>query len=185
MRNFLNKQDLQKFYNVYIKLKMQNGILVYGCTSKSELNVLKRLQNMFIRSICFLRKSDSVDHLFELHRILPIHKLYIYIYDLLKFASRSYNNLLDDEYINNLICHRQYSRNLRSSSVHIISTPKVKGQLSKLYISYRGAKFFNSIHQLGLYDLKFSCDNQIQNFVHYFRDNVLLYDNEIIDIVFA
>ena len=183
MRKFLNKQNLLKFYNVYIKPKMQYGILVYGCTSKSELNVLKRLQNKFLRSICFLRKFDRVDHLFELHRILPIHKLYIY--DLLKFALRSYNNLLDDEFLNNLICHRQYSRNLRSSSVHIISTPKVKGQLSKLSIAYRGAKLLNSIHQLGLYDLNFSCNNQIQHFVHYFRDNVLLYDNEIIDIVFA
>ena len=134
MRKFLNKQDLLKFYNVYIKPKMQYGILVYGCTLKSELNVLKRLQNKFIRSICFLRKSDSVDHLFELHRILPIHKLYIY--DLLKFALRSYNNLLDDEYINNLICHRQYLRNLRSSSVHIISTPKVKrAVIQAIYIS--------------------------------------------------
>ena len=162
---------------------MLYGILVYGCTSKSKLNVLKRLQNKFVRSICFLRKIDRVDNLFELHRILPIHKLYIY--DLLKFALRSYNNLLDNESLNNLICHRQNSRNLRSSSVHIISTPKVKGQLSKPSTAYRDAKFFNSIHQLGLYDLNFSCDNQIQHFVHYFRENVLLYDKEIVDIAFA
>ena len=108
----------------------------------------------------------------------------LYTYDLLKFALRSYNNLLDDEYLINLICHCKYSRNLRSSSVHI-STPKVKGQLSKLSIAYRGAKPLNLIDQMGLYDLTFSCDNQIQHFVHYFRDNVLLYDNEIIDIVFA
>ena len=77
MRKFLNKQDLLKFYNVYIKPKMQYEILVYGFTSKSELNVLKRLQNKFIRSICFLRKWDRVDHLFELHRILPIQTVYI------------------------------------------------------------------------------------------------------------
>ena len=183
MRKFLNKQDLLKFYNVYIKPKMQYGILVYGCTSKSELIVLKRLQNKFIRSICIQRKFGRVDHLFELHIILPIHKLHIY--DLLKFALRLYNNLLDDEYLNNLICHRQYSRNLRPSRVHKKSTPKVKGQLSKLSIAYRGAKLLNSIHQLGLYDLNFSCNNQIQHFVHYVGDNVLLYDNEIIDIVFA
>ena len=68
-----------------------------------------------------------------MHRILPIHKLYTY--DLLKFALRSYNNFVDNEYLN-LICHCQYSRNLRSSSVHIISTPNVKGQLSKLFIAY-------------------------------------------------
>ena len=117
-----------------------------------------------------------------MHRIVPIHKLYTY--DLLEFALRSYNNFVDNEYLN-LICHRQYSRNLRSSSVHITSTPKRKGQLSKLSIAYMRAKLLNSIHQLGLYDLNFSCDNQIQHFVHYFRDNVLLYDNEIIDIVVA
>ena len=154
---------------------MQYGILVYGCTSKSKLNVLKRLQSKFTRSICFLRKFERVDHLFELHRILPIHKLYIY--DWLKIALRSYSNLLNGEHLNNLIRHRQYSRNLCSSSVHIISTPKVKGQLSKLSIAYRGAKLLNSIHQFGLYDLNFSCDNQIKHFVLYFRDNVLLYDN--------
>ena len=104
---------------------MRHGILVYGSTSKSELNVLKRLQNKFKRSICFLHKFD---HLFELHRILTIHKLYTN--KLLKFALRSYNNLLDDNYFKNFFCHRQYSKNLRSSSVHILSTPKVKGQLS-------------------------------------------------------
>ena len=80
MRKFLNKQNLLKFYNVQIKTKMQNGILVRGCTSNSELNVLKRLQNRFIGSVCFLRKFNRVDHLFKLHRILPIHKLYIYVY---------------------------------------------------------------------------------------------------------
>ena len=77
MHNFLNIQDLLKFYNVYIKPKMQYGILVYSCTSKSKLNVLKRLQSKFIRSICFLRKFDRVDRLFKLDKILPIQKLYI------------------------------------------------------------------------------------------------------------
>ena len=61
----------------------------------------------------------------------------------------------------------------------------MKGQLSKLFIAYRGAKLLNSIYQLGLYDLNFSCDNQIQHFVHYLGDNVILYDKEIVDNVFA
>ena len=77
MRKFLNKQDVQKLYSVYIKTEMQYGIFVYGRTSKSELSVLKQLQNKFIRSICSLRKFVCVDHLFELQGILPIHKRYI------------------------------------------------------------------------------------------------------------
>ena len=151
---------------------MQYGMFVYGFTAKSELYVLKCLQNKFIRCIYFLRKFDRFDHLFKMHIILPIHNLYIY--DLFKFCLRWYNNLLDDENLNNL-----------HINVHIIPTLKVKGQLSKLSIAYRGAKYLNSIHQLSLCDLNFSCDNQIQHYVHYFRDNVLLYNNENFDIVFA
>ena len=104
---------------------------------------------------------------------------------MLKFALRSDKNLLGDEYLNNLICHPQYFRNKRPSSIHMISTPKVKGQLFKLSIAYKGAKRLSSIHQLGSYDLIFSCDNQVQHFVHFFKDNVLLYDNGFDDIVFA
>ena len=126
MRNFLKEQELLMFFNVYsTKPKLQYGVFMYGCFFKSELNLLKRLQNSFIRSNCLLRKIDRVDHLFEMYRILTFYKLSLY--DLLKFALRSYNHLLDEKNLNNLICHRQYPRNLSSSSVHIISTFKVKG----------------------------------------------------------
>ena len=49
-------------------------------------------------------------------------------------------------------------------------------------LKVRGTKLLNMIIGSELYDISFTSRLQVQNFVHKFKDSVLLFDEELVDL---
>ena len=122
MRKYLKTSVLLKFYDCYIKSVIQYGLLIYGSCSKSILMPLKRLQKKFLRCISYTPARESAEHLFEKYNILPVHKLYIY--DLIKFSLKSYNNLHSSEILNSFCVESRSNYNTRSTNIGLCKIPK-------------------------------------------------------------
>ena len=75
-RNVFSRAFLLKFYQVYAKLLISYGILVYGCAS-TNLNKILLMQKRILRSIYFRRKFDHITEKFSEYNIDTIYELFL------------------------------------------------------------------------------------------------------------
>ena len=181
LRHFLSTETLVRFYNVYIKPRIQYGILIYGCANKTDLNKIKILQNKFLRAISFKRSTESVDSLYIKYKILDIFNLHIY--DLLKFVLRSIN-CPNSPVFNDYFKIKQPTKNTRAATKVWLNTGAIKNKMDKKSLKYRGAKLFNALSNIKLLPSTTLDEKSIQKFVHEFKDSYLLFDNQLKHTVF-
>ena len=181
LRYFLPKHVLLKFYDYYIKPKIQYGCLVYGYSSKVKLNRIKFLRKKFLRLINFKRKFDSAEDLFCQEGVLDVVKLHIY--DLLKFVLRSKNGFCPYIFKDYFNCC-SISRNTRASAAGVLKSFRAKNSLQKNSLKCRGGKLYNVLLSFGLNVDKPMTTSQIDVFVHNFKDKILLFDTQLVDLVF-
>ena len=90
LRHNVPRSFLIRHYTANIKSIIQYGILVYGCTSFSNLSPIFSLQKKIFRLMFFRKNLDSIQDVFLEYKILTVHELHIY--ELLKFVLRSCSN---------------------------------------------------------------------------------------------
>ncbi len=91
LRHFAPRSKLLNYYKTNIQSILQYGILVYGCTSYSNLLPLFALQKKILKLFHFRKLSDSSSDIFLKHHILNVYQLHIY--ELVKFVLKSVNDL--------------------------------------------------------------------------------------------
>ena len=77
-RRLLTNDQLLIYYKLHVKPIIQYGVLLYGCTSFSALQLIMILQRRLIRSIFRLPMFASVKDLMIEYEISSIYELHIY-----------------------------------------------------------------------------------------------------------
>ena len=76
-RNFFKRSQLLYYYKTHVNPIVQYGVLIYGCTSYSNLDPNLKIQKQIVRSICCFPKYASV-HQFKVENELPtVYELHV------------------------------------------------------------------------------------------------------------
>ena len=74
-RYYFTKNQLLLFYESYAKSVITYGLIVYGCTTKTNLIEIFNLQKRIFRAIFFKRKFDSLQSIMSKFKLLNIFEL--------------------------------------------------------------------------------------------------------------
>ena len=186
-REILNQDNLLLFYKVYAKPVIQYGILVYGATSYRHLEPILILQKRIIRLIYFKKQRDGTATEFISNKILTVHELHIY--ELLKLLLKSIRNELSSSELNNLVdlnptpaYNTRRATSELSNSVACRTNFKIhsaKNRVNKLYNILRGNDIIPKTEII-----KNMTDMEISSLAHRIRDNYVLGNLDLIDVIF-
>ena len=180
LRSQLRIPHLLLFYAAYIQPIIQYGILVYGCTSKSSLDVIYRAQKRIIRVIFRLHRYNSVTGYFEKHKILTVFQLHSY--EIFKCLVKAKNGQHSVDLISNIFSRNSLSVSLRSSAAGFLRPVRYTSAYKKNSIERRLVSLNNFLTTNGL---AHTLDGTSFNgTVHSFRDNFILGSNEVVNSVF-
>ena len=87
LRHYVPRGTLLKYYQIYIKQIITNGLLVYGCTSGHQLNPIYIIQKKVLRIILFKPQFQASREMFFQNGFLKVFELYAM--ELLKFCPKS------------------------------------------------------------------------------------------------
>ena len=100
-RDYLTRSQMILFYKLQITPLVQYEVLVFGCTSYSQLSPILKIQKRIIRTMFFLPKYASVSEVMLRNELPTVYELHVH--ELLKFtliclrgehSHRSMNDLL-------------------------------------------------------------------------------------------
>lgn len=186
LRGILDIEACLLYYNCYIKPSVQYGILVYGCTSYAKLEPILLLQKRILRTIFKKKRMDSISFLFEEKRILTVHE--IYLYELFKFMCRCIRNEHSDSAQNRLLSlqvNQHYST--RSTTLPRAKVPSIKTSVKKFSLNFRVPTLYNTLLSRCLLpdNINAMSKNKFNNFLHSFRDSILVNNMELTKLVFG
>lgn len=133
LRSILSKKVLIITYKALVESVLQYGIIAWGGTYTTTLNILHIVQKHIIKVMLFKNKFYSTSLLFPEARLLDVGGLYIV--KVLKFYYL--NPKLQIK-----VTHTHDTRAQKSESLNI---PNTKNTLNQKSIKYIGPKLFNSI----------------------------------------
>ena len=146
-RHCLNKNALLTLYYSFIYPYLIYCNVVWGSNYASNLQKLDSLQKKVVRIITNTRRTDPVDHLFDDLKIIRFEN--INVLRISKFMYRVHNGqipeLFEGYFTRNCDVHDHYTR--QRFFLHV---PKVKTNLGKFGIRYRGVCIWNEILKLGI-----------------------------------
>ena len=144
-KHSLNKDALMTLYNSFIYPYLSYCNQVWGCTYSTTLKKLFTLQKLSLRIMFNMRKRESLEKVFHKENILKFTDINLYL--ICKFMFRYHNGKIPDIFQNifmmNSDIHDHYPRQSGSYDV-----PKVKNNLGKWSIHYRGVIVWNTILSL-------------------------------------
>ena len=77
VRHYFSRKQLIMLYHSFAVSVIQYGVLIYGCTYKSHLNEILKLQRRIIRAIFYLRKTDSLEHIIQVNKLFTVFELHV------------------------------------------------------------------------------------------------------------
>ncbi len=142
------------------------------------------MQKKILKFIHFRKRHEQYSDIFETNGILTVYELYIY--ELLKFVLRSINGLHGEKYSNSYFVFDQSGRCTRSSGLRLLKVPQCKKKIEKNSILYRSTILFNALERAKVLPLDVTniTPFQLSTFVHTFRNNLLIGNHELINLVF-
>ena len=146
-RHCLNKNALLTLYYSFIYPYLIYCNVVWGSNYASNLQKMDSLQKKVVRIITNTRRTDPVDHLFDDLKIIRLENINVLLIS--KFIYRVHNGqipeLFEGYFTRNFDVHDHYTR--QRFFLHV---PKVKRNLGKFGIRYRGVCIWNEILKLGI-----------------------------------
>ena len=181
-KNFLTSKQLLVFYNLYIKPKIQYGVLIYGCTTKTNLTKMYTLQKRIVRVIFNKRYHESTRCLFDEFNIMSVYELHAY--ELLKLGIKylceendAYENLLTT------ITHTYQTRRNRKG---MFTTPIIRGKSLQRSLRNRSTILMNFLKETDLFDNTWlKGDNkQLKDKLHKFADLFLVQNETLMKLLY-
>ena len=77
IRHYHSRNILLRFYFSFAQSVIQYGILVYGCTNKTNLHPTYQAQKRIVRAIFVMKNWDSVSGHFRKFNLLTVYELHI------------------------------------------------------------------------------------------------------------
>lgn len=132
IRQFIDYKDLLTLYHSWFQSAMSYGIIHWGGTYSNILEPISIAQRMALRTICNLRKFDSVSNKFQEHNVLTLEGLYSY--HLLTFLKQ------------NIQLFEIYStkRTLRSSNRMQLTVPPYNKEMSRRQAFFKSIMLYNN-----------------------------------------
>ena len=78
LRKVLDKDQLLKAYNAYVKPLLQYGVLAYASTDKTKLETIELKIKRLLKIIRFKRRNESIEELRQKRKIYFVKELHIY-----------------------------------------------------------------------------------------------------------
>ena len=142
----VTRDMLLRYYNTFVKSIISYGLLIYGCTSKSKLEPIYKMQKKILR-IIYGKKRDHPSHeLFECSNILTIYDLYCF--ELFKFSITAAVQGTPSAFLNNLYCRNSPSDRTRNTALGLFSVAKADSNCQKMSLKFRGTKLMNHLIKL-------------------------------------
>ena len=180
-RTYVSRKHLLLYYDCYIKPNIQYGILVYGCTSKNNLKRIYMVQKRILRTILFLNRRDTVTDKFNELKVLNVYQLHVY--EIFKYTIKILRNEIKngDTYLE----QKPMRYMTRSATDGIVPTVKWKTSKGESAMANRVIKLHNMLKRMDLLpqNILTMSKTELSTYVHAFRDNYILGNNEIVDIV--
>ena len=145
-RQYLNRNALVTLYYSFIYPYLTYCNHLWGATYPSTHKGLVRLQNTVVRIICGARRFVSTDYLFNKLGLLKFSSINVYLIS--KFMYRKYNNEIPNLCIEFNINRDIHEYNTRQSTYYHV--PRIKSNLGKFNIRFRGTLIWNRILSLGI-----------------------------------
>ena len=146
-RSCFSQCNLLRFYDSYAKPIISYGILAYGTTSKAKMEKILIMQKRLLRTIFFLKRSQSVTHLFDDHGIETVYDLYFHqlfkesieqYIGVSEFPLKLYKPALDQGYIT------------RSKTKGLLKVPKFRSNVMSKSLGVKISKALNFFITLNL-----------------------------------
>ncbi len=184
LRYYVPRSKLVLYYNSNIKSIIQYGLLVYGCCSFSSLSPIHNLQKKILKFIFFRKRDDHSSDLFEHCKVLTVYELYVY--ELMKFVLRSINKLHSEQYLNDLFTFNTETRHTRNSTTSTLKINLCKTKIQRFSIYFRAATLYNILSNAEMLpaNVRDLSVNQSMNFVHFFKEKLLIGNTELVNLVF-
>jgi len=146
-RNYLNRDGLVTLYNAFIYPYLTYCNHVWGNTHQNHLNMLSVLQNKIVRIIAGVKPRQSCDPLYKKLGIMKLNDINTYL--IAKFMHRRHIQKVPEHIFQFFSRNDEiFPYNLRTA--HHLQLPKVKSELAKNSIRFRGAYIWNFILGEGL-----------------------------------
>ena len=186
IRHWIPKRLLILYYNYYIKPKIQYGVLIYGCSSKNNLNKILVVQKKILRLINFKPRMHTTFDLFFKDKILTVHELHLY--ELSKLILRSLRSECNSTQLNDLFIQQRlpyYST--RQTTHQYIDAPYCRTELMKHSLKNRGTLLINALRSCNLIpdNLITLSEYEIQNYIHFLRDGIIIQNQPLADSIFT
>jgi hypothetical protein len=185
LREWLPKEKLIEYYNIYVKPIIQYGVLIYGCTTKSKLGKIIVLQKKILRIIYFKPRMFTTFELFSDAKILTV--LELHIYELCKFIFRSLRKEHCSEHLNALYDNVQQSKyQTRSITCDLQPTLLNRTKFSKHSIRNRGHVLINFMRRNKIFpdSIGVFSEFNFQTYIHNFANCFIFQNLAIINEVF-
>ncbi len=185
IRHYISREHLILYYNCYIKPIIQYGIIAYGCTCKTNLDTIYKIQNKILRAIYFLGYRDPVHDKYKKARILNVYELFVY--ELLKFVIKSVRNSLVDE-LNQVIRIRDEVYYETRSVVKRLTNPVVhRTNIMRNSLHYRANVLYNELRISDVLplDIDFLSERQCEILQHNLQYEYILGSTSLISKVFG
>lgn len=133
MRGYLKSEYLKQLYVSWVESTVRYGIIHFGGTYPTILSPLIMAQRFCLRTVFFIKKYDSLSHIFSDYNILTLEQIYLvscslHIYKYLK----NYNL-------------REFNRFTRGSRFVHLKLPNYGRESSRRQFCFAGKKVFNSV----------------------------------------
>ena len=185
-RNFLTRSQLLSYYKTHVNPIVQYGVLIYGCTSYSNLDPVLKIQKRIVRSICFLPKYASV-HQFMVENELPtVYEFHIY--ELLKTII----GCVRSEHVHDTKdCYLKFSDvgfGLRSITRREVHVPFAKTKKLNHSLCKRVPELYNKLVKVSMLPdcnlIRSMSDEVVRHYRHNFLRNFILGNRDLVDFVF-
>ena len=141
MRHYVPRGNLLKYYQTYVEPIITYGLLVYGCTSRHQLNPICIIQKKVLRLIHFKPQFHPSRELFFQNGFLNVFELYAM--DFLKFCLKSVRGENWSYFLNSIYKARvnvHETRSVNSGAFYHLRTSNLREEQS---IENRGSEVLN------------------------------------------
>ena len=141
LRHYVPRGNLLKYYQTYIEPIITYGLLVYGCTSRHQLNPIYIIQKKVLRSIHFKPQFHTSRELFFQNGFLNVFELYAT--ELLNFCVKSVRGENCSYFLNSFYktrCNVHETMSVSSGAFYRLRTSNLREEQS---IKNRSSKVLN------------------------------------------
>ena len=143
IRNYINKNQVEVLYYSMIYSRIKYGLIVYGFTSKKNINKLQSLQNQLLKVLTFKKRRHSTNEIHNDLRILKVTDLFFQ--EKVSFVYNYVNNQLPPTFPNYYTefaqIHNIQTRNKNNNFI----IPHHRTNIGSTTLQINGAKLWNDL----------------------------------------